>query len=215
MLGSILGGLGSIAGGLFGSDQDWDAGAQVWEGAEDKFKPYYDPYITAGKEAIPQFQKQLQMLLSDPSQIMKLLGNSYTQSPGYAFNMQQGMDAANQAAAAGGMLGTLGHQKEAQRVASGLASSDFNNYMQNALGLYGTGLSGTQGLMSQGLNSSDLLSQKIMNILQNRAGAMGAAQYNQNQSNSAGLGSIFGGLQGISEGGGLRNLPGAIGGIFG
>lgn len=157
-------------------------------------KPYYDPYINAGKTSLGNLMGQYQSLMN-PESIMKMLGSGYQQSPGYQFNMNQGMNAINSAAASGGMLGTPSHQQQAGSMASNLASQDYNNYFNNAMGLYGRGLSGQEGINQTGYSASDSLAQALAANLMNQGNMAYLGQANQNQSR----GDLFGTLVGLGS----------------
>jgi hypothetical protein len=147
-------------------------------------KPYYDPYINAGNTSLNSLMQQYQALLSNPGSIMNMAGAGFQQSPGYQFQMDQAMLGGNNAAAAGGMLGTNTHQFNNQSTASGLANQDYYNYLSHALGLYGQGLQGTQGVAQMGYGASNELANSLGNNLMNQGGMAYAGQANQNQANA-------------------------------
>lgn len=93
----------------------------------------------------------------NPSQLMNQIGSNYQQSPGYDWQLKQAMNASNNAAAAGGMAGTPQHQFQSSQMASNLANQDYYNYMNNALGIYGSGMSGLQNLFGAGLSGQQNL----------------------------------------------------------
>lgn len=157
--------------------------------------PYYQPYVNAGTDSLASLMGQYQQLLNDPSAVMNKLGSGYTQSPGYQFNYNQGMNAANAAAASGGMLGTSQHQQNAANMASNLANQDYYNYLNQVQGLYGKGLTGEQGTMQLGYGASNELAQSLANNLMNQAGMAYAGQNSQNMANS----SLFNQLLGLGS----------------
>lgn len=159
--------------------------------------PYYQPYINAGNQALSTLMKQYQTLLSNPDAIMKLAGSGFQSSPGYQYQYNQGMNAANQAAASGGMLGTPYHQQDAANMASNLANQDYYNYLNHALGLYNTGLSGEQGINEMGFKASDSLASGLASNLSNEAGLAYQGQMNNNQHSSDMWHTILGGLSGL------------------
>lgn len=57
---------------------------------------------------------------------------SFTQDPGYAFDVQQGTQGLNRAAAAGGQLGSGASLKAAINYATGMASNEFNSAYQRS-----------------------------------------------------------------------------------
>jgi hypothetical protein len=191
--GLIQGGVG-----LFGNMNQQNpsqAANQYFNQIPGTISPYYQPYIDAGNQAIPQLQSQYGQLTNDPGGKFNQIGQSFHQSPGYQFALQQGLNGANNAAAAGGLLGTNAHQQQSSQIAEGLANQDYYNYMNGALGLYGQGLGGLNNMYNGGYNASNELAQSLGNIL----GAQGSNAYagasNQNSSDSdffGGLGSLLG-----------------------
>lgn len=161
-----------------------DKGMDYLNKIPDTIKPYYDPYINAGKNSLSSLMGQYSSLLNNPNAIMKMLGKGYQQSPGYQFDYNQGMNATNAAAASGGMLGTPYHQQNAASMASNLADQDYQKYMQQMMQLYGFGLQGEQGINEMGFNASTGLADQLANNQTNQAGMAYAGQSNKNQANA-------------------------------
>lgn len=157
-----------------------------------QIKPYYDPYINAGTSAIPVLQDQYTQLITNPGDVFNTMGQSFQQSPGFDFAMQQALQGSNQAAAAGGMAGSPQHEQQNQQLATNLAYQDYYNYMNDVLGLYGEGLHGEQGMMHQGLNATDAFTQQMAQAL----AAQAALQYQNNASKKMAQSSIFGDVAG-------------------
>jgi len=161
--------------------------------------PYLDPFFQAGKGALNPLQEQYKNLLGDPGGFMNKIGGSYQQSPGFKSAMEQALAAGNHAAAAGGMAGTPQSQFQQMQMATGLANQDYNNWMQNALGLYGQGLTGEQGMAGMGQQAGQSLSDLISQTLaqQGNLAFQGQRQQNQNKNDLwgnifKGAGSLFG-----------------------
>lgn len=146
------GGLGALGlSSMFGGDdQGFDiSGASGYLGqVPDILKKYFAPY-----------QKML-----DPTSMMKQFGAGYTESPGYQFSLGQALKGVGSAAAAGGMAGSPMQQQQAAGTAQGMASRDYGQYMQRALGLYGQGAQGYRGLGED--LASNLMSQAQLQQLQ-------------------------------------------------
>lgn len=153
---------------------------------------YLNPYINAGKDAMGQLQGQYGDLINNPGGKLNQIGQSFQQSPGYQFQMGQGLNAANSAASAGGMLGSPAHQQNSQNVAQGLANQDYYNWMNHAQGMYGQGLQGLQGINQMGYGASNEMSQNIANMLQQQAQLGAAGVQNEAQNKAGGWGSIWG-----------------------
>ncbi len=193
-------GIGGALGSLFGGGSNpADAAAKYLNQIPGTLKPYYDPYIGAGKTAMDTLMPQFQGLIKDPTALMNAIGQTYKASPGYQYNVDQATNAANQAAAAGGMVGSPAEQEELAKRISGIASQDYNNYLQTGLGQYGMGLQGMQGINQMGFNASTGLAENLANALMSQANLSYAGQANQNQmagNKSSGFGSALGALAG-------------------
>jgi hypothetical protein len=70
----------------------------------------------------------------------------FQQSPGYTWQMQQGLRGVDAGAAAQGMLRSGATLKAEDTFAQGLANSNFQQYFQNLQGLSGQGLTAAQGI---------------------------------------------------------------------
>ena len=160
-------------------------------------QPYFKPYQDAGNTALSDLQKQYGSLLNDPGAMYKKMGEGYTQSPGYQFKLQQGLDSSNNAMAMGGQLGTPQHQQLDSQVSQGIAGADFNDYMQNIMGLYGKGLSGEEGINKQGFDANTGLAQLLAQLQGTKAGYAFGGQAGKNQQNSQNMSNVFSGLSNL------------------
>lgn len=61
----------------------------------------------------------------------KAARSAYTASPGYSFNMDQGLQALDRTHAVAGTLASGGADTDAMKFASGLASQDYGNWLSN------------------------------------------------------------------------------------
>jgi hypothetical protein len=68
---------------------------------------------------------------------------AFQTSPGYQFNLGQGLEAINRRRAAGGMLNSGNADVDAQRFGAGLASSEWNPWLSNLSGLNSNALAAT------------------------------------------------------------------------
>jgi hypothetical protein len=188
----MFGALGSALGGMF---SDYTNPADTANGYLNQIpgmaKPYYDPYITAGNQQIPQLQEQYGRLLGNPGGMVNQIGQGFQASPGYDWQKNQGMNAVNQAAAAGGMVGSPQAQQQAATMVNGLANQDYYNYLNKALGMYGQGLSGSQDMMHQGYTASNDLASLLASALGNQAQLGYAGQAASNQKSGMDFGSLL------------------------
>lgn len=132
----IIGGLGKLAGGVMGLQ----AGKQMGQYARQA-----DPF--AGYR--PQYAAQLQNLMNNP--------NSVTQTPGYQFNLAQGLQGLQAQQAAQGRLVSGGALIQGQQFGQNLASQTYNDQLKTLMALSGATQSPATGAAAQaGLTASNL-----------------------------------------------------------
>lgn len=129
----------------------------------------YDPYMQQGQRMGGMLEGQYGQLLGDPGGMINKIGAGYQQSPGFQFALKQAMQGAGSAAAAGGMAGSPMHEQQNMSLATNLANQDYNQWLQNAMGMYGQGLQGAQGMYGTGANAGNSLAQMLSGNLQDRA----------------------------------------------
>ena len=190
------GGIGQLLASLFGQNPG-DAANDYLKQIPGQVTPLMQPWMQGGQNALSQILGQLGPLLSNPGALQNQFGQGYHQSPGYQFSVDQATKAANNAAAAGGYLGSPQAQQSMAQTVTGLADQDYNNWMQNTLGLYNQGLGLGQNISQQGLTSSDSLAKMLSDALGSQASFAYAGAQGQNQGMGGGIGGILGGLGGI------------------
>jgi len=159
----------------------------------DIYHQYYDPYVNMGLNTMPSLEEQYAMLMNNPQMMQQMLGGGYEQSPGYQYQYDTAMNAGNQAAAAGGMLGTPAHTTQMMGTAQGLANQDYWNYYNQNANLYGQGLKGTQGLFNTGFDATNALASGLGSTYGNQANAAYGNMQSQNQMLASVLGAGVGG----------------------
>lgn len=164
-----------------GSSNPADAATGYLSQIPGDVSPYYDPYISAGGQAMGALGTQYGQLLSDPGAFINQVGSSFKQSPGYQFQVDQATSAENQAAAAGGMVGSPQEQQQLGEITNQLANKDYYNYLGNALNEYGLGLSGTQDINKMGYGASTQMAQDVMDALSSSASAAYSGQAYEDQ----------------------------------
>jgi len=170
---------------------------------------YQQPWFEAGKNQLGGLSDQYSQLMGDPAKRMNEIGAGYQQSPGFQNALKQALAASGHAQAAGGMAGTPQHQWNDMDEATGLASKDYNDYMNNALDMYGMGLQGGQRMSDMGMQAGNNMSNMIAQMLASQAGMSYMGQANQNQNRNAMWGNLFKGV-----GGAMGGLGGMMGGAF-
>lgn len=132
----IVGGLGKLMGGY----QALQTGKQMQQYANqaDPFSPYR-----------PGYAGQLQNLMNNP--------NSVTQTPGYQFNLAQGLQGLQAQQAAQGRLVSGGALIQGQQFGQNLASQTYNDQVKTLMALSGASQSPATGAAAQaGLTASNL-----------------------------------------------------------
>jgi hypothetical protein len=147
----------------------------------DILKKYYGPYAEAGQNALPSLSSEYSKLMSNPGELMSRLGAGYQQSPGFQTALKESLQGANQAAAAGGMAGTPLAQRYGADIAQQMSMRDFQDYLQQALGLYGSGLSGQQHMYDVGSGAAGNLADSLSQHLWGQGGLAFGGQNIRNQ----------------------------------
>ena len=166
----------------------------------DILRQYMSPYINAGNQALPGLQNQYGQLMNDPGGRLNQMGQNYHQSPGFQFALQQALQGSGHAAAAGGMAGSPQHEQQNMGIATNLANQDYNQYLQNAMGLYGMGMQGQQGLYNTGAQAGMGMGEDLASMMAHQAQLAYEGQNAENQHESGGWGSLLGGLGGLAAG---------------
>lgn len=166
----------------------------------------------------PQYQTLLNSLINDPSSITSL--------PGYAFNMNQGLQAVQGSAAANGMLNSGNVLTALQKQGSAFSSGEYWNQLNelNLLSGANVGSPGTAGQIQAGQN---LQNQQSASALGNQLGNLvgqGANSYFGSGGGGYSGGNPFAGSSGYGVGGNTYGFTagqpsdgswGVSGGMFG
>jgi hypothetical protein len=174
--GGAISAVGGIAGGLLQGSAASKAAAQAQKQFEQQ-RADLAPYRTAG---LAPLQAQTDLLgLNGPDAAAAAMAN-YQTSPGYTWQMEQGLRGVDAGAAARGMLRSGATIKGEEQFAQGLANSDFGTYYNRLMGLTTLGANAAAG------------------GAQTAQGAANAAM--QTGSNQASIyGNMFGGLGGTAN----------------
>jgi len=138
------------------------------------------PFRNTGISALDQVAKLYGLDTTDANgNVIKGTGkadfSSFSTSPDFQFNLQQGQDAINRSAAARGGLLSGAAVKAGQTYASGLAGNEFNSYVGHLSGLAGVGQAATNATTAAGTNMANQNSAAITG-----AGNARASAYNEN-----------------------------------
>ena len=194
-------GVGALLAQLFGGHQPNPADAAIpyLNKIPGNLSRYLSPYVGSGQNALSTLQGQYGGLINNPSSMLAGFGKNFQEDPGYQWNLKQGENAITNAAAAGGMAGSPMHQQQAGQLASNLANQQYQNYLQNVMGLYGQGMAGEQGLNQLGFQGSEDMAQGLAQALMQQANLAYAGQANQNQQQGGTAGAWGGILGGLGD----------------
>lgn len=159
---------------------------------------YYDPYIQQGQQAGDVLKEQYGQML-DPTAFMDKIYSQYKPSEAYQYQLGELTKGIGSQAAAGGFAGTPLHQQQYGEMAQGLLSKDMQQYLQNALGIQQTGLSGEQDIYGKGFQAGGSLADLLAGNLGTQAGLAFQGQQQQNMNRQA-LINALGGLLGKGAG---------------
>ncbi len=163
----------------------------------------YDPYVNAVQDAAGKTKSKYEELMSDPTGFINKLMEGYKTSEGYNFQKDQLTKELGNTAAAGGVAGTPMDQMNQAQGIQGLLGKDMQQFLQNALGVFGKGLEGEEGIAGRGFDASKALADLLGGTLNSQAGLAfnDAQQKNKNKNDmwsmfgkalGAGAGSFFG-----------------------
>jgi hypothetical protein len=188
----IASGLAALFGA--GGKNPADAGMGYLNQVPGATSQYTNPYLNAGKQATGVLQGEYGKDINDPNAQYNKFAQGYEESPGYKFSVDQATKGANQAAAAGGMLGSPAEQQELSKVIQGLSSQDFEQFLSHIMGIYGQGISGQQGMFNTGAQTANNMAQSAQSNLNNQAQLAYQGQASQNQAQGGGFNQLINGI---------------------
>jgi hypothetical protein len=166
-------GLSSFFGGLFGdSDKPYEDAMDQYKEWAGKGEAVQQPYLDAGKRGMGNFEDWLNGQ-KDPSGFINHLMSQYQTSPYAKFQMQQGQNAANNAASASGMMGSTPFMQASQDYAQNISSKDMNSWLEHVLGINTQYGAGENALMRGGQGAANALT----NMYGDMGREMGEAAY--------------------------------------
>ena len=190
MLGAIIGAAGSLLGGAMGADASSHAAKIQARSAEHQLK--FAKQIYGDQNAL--FQPWRDMGMQGQQAYMSELGlgkapagyKGYSATPGYDWQLNQGLDAAQSAAAARGGMMSGATLQAMQTYGNGLANQDYNTYLNRlqGVGAQGQAAAGNQATAAQNYGQNGLNALGTMGDAQ-AAGAMGASNAWANGINNA------------------------------
>ena len=200
----------SILSKLFGGSNAGDAAMPYLNQIPGVGHDAYDPYITEGRTAGQNVQGQYEGLMNDPTGFINKLMQAYQPSEGYQFQKGELSKAMGNTAASGGFAGTSFDQGQQAKGIQGLLSQDMQQFLSNALGVYGTGLQGEQGISDRGYDATGKLTDILGGNLNQQGGLAFQGQQQKNANRSAAINALIKSL-GVAAGGAAT---GGLGGLF-
>ena len=164
---------------------------------------YYNPFIQSGQKAGGILEGEYGKLLNPTSFIDDIM-NKYSESKGATYEKNELGRGIGATAAAGGFAGTPEHQKEYGEMASNIMSKDMQQYLQNALGVYGMGLGGEHDIYGKGFDASGSLADMLAGNLASQGGLAFQSASQTNASRDSFMNSLvkaLGQLAGAGAGG--------------
>lgn len=148
-------------------------------------KQYYNPFIERGAKADEQLGGQYNELLTNPVGFLNNIMKQYQPSEQYGANRDMLSRELSNTAAAGGISGTPFHQQQQGDMIRKLLSQDQQQFYQNALGNYTSGMQGRQGESNKGFLASNWLTDLLGGALNQQAGLAFRGAEDKNASNDA------------------------------
>lgn len=209
-----MGWLGDTFSGIFDPGKAYrNAGREIKKGYETG-QGYLDPYHQAGMGQINKLTGAQDKLM-DPAALQNEWSKGYQMSP-YAQQLQQqaqssGMDAASSQ----GLLGSSSALNAIQQGSSNIMNADRQQYMNDLMQKYMTGIGVGQDIFHQGGAASNQMSQNANAYGQNMAGVKfgeGNAMMNQAMNMlKMYMAAKTGGASGMGSGGGGEQYPKYLG----
>ncbi len=103
---------------------------------------YYDPYTAAGGNALSMYQNALGLGGPEGTAAAQ---NAFKVSPGYEWQLGQGIQALDRSAAGKGLFGSGNNAIALTQYGQGLANQEYQNWLNSLSGLTNTGLTSAAG----------------------------------------------------------------------
>jgi len=174
---------------------------QQYGKAEKRFDTnYFDPYTSAGGDALSMYKNALGLGGPQGNQAAQ---SAFQTGPGYDFARQQGIQALDRSAAGRGMFGSGNNAMALTQYGQGLANQEYGNWLSRLQGLGAEGLQAAQGQFGRqgalaGIDTG--LGTNLANVITGAAKTGGEGimegQRADAASNAAGQGNLFSALLG-------------------
>ena len=202
----IFDAVGDFVGDLFGhgggGSNPAEAGTPYYNQAKEAIGEGYNKYIGQGDEAYKVLSDIFKQYTSNPEEVINKIMGNYKPSEGYQYKLNQGLNTARNAAAAGGYVGNpddIGHQVD---IEGRLMSDDMQQWLNNVLGIKNQGIAGQGEFYNKGYQASTGKASDLANIFGTEAtNAISGAREQKTQQQK--LFDALIGLTGLGGGGGF------------
>lgn len=169
-----------------------DAASKYYDQIPGYLKQYLGKYSDMGQRLAPQMENQFNQMMNNPGAFYNQMAQGFRSSPGFQYQVNQATDAANKAAAAGGMAGSPEEQNYVAQTTNQMANKDFDDYMNRVGSIFGQGLQGQEGMENQGFQASGQLGEDLARELMNRGNLAYTGAQNANAHQNNGFGNFLG-----------------------
>lgn len=152
------------------------------------------PWMTAGQNALGELQSDL------PSLDKNFSMQDFQESPGYQFQLNQGMQAMQRSAASKGLLNSVGTQQGLNNYAQGAANTDYQQAMNNYLTQNQNKYNMLLGLSNQGLQGTGMANAAGANYITNASNTMQGLGNAQAAGTVGSANAVSSGLSGVANG---------------
>lgn len=187
---------------IWGHDDPQAAANQYLDKIPGMGREYLNPYIERGNQAGNQVSGEYDKLLN-PNNFMDEIMKHFSESPGAQYQREQLGKGIGATAAAGGYAGNPEHQRQYGEMSNKIMSGDMQQYLQNALGIYGKGLSGKEDIFNKGFGATNSLVDLLGGTLSSQGGLAFKSASDRNAERQALMSAIMKAAGGAAGAGGF------------
>ncbi len=152
----------------------------------------YNPFIQQGQSAMQQLGPQYGQMAGQPTDFYNNILSQYKPSAGYQYKEDRLNQLGHNTAAAGGYAGTQGDIENRSQMISGLLGDDMQQYLQNILGIQGSGQAGLQRQSDIGFGAASGLADYLGTNALNKSNLIANQSRHGNEGRSSALSSLAG-----------------------
>ncbi len=184
--------LGSVLGGIFGlTNNPYSQAMQQYQQYAQQGAQSQQPFYNAGVQGLGNYQQWLGGM-QDPTKFINNTMNQYQESPYAKYMQQQSIRSGQNAASAGGLMGSTPFAQQLQQNASNISSGDMNQWLGNVMGVNTQYGQGQMGLANIGQGAANQLTNLYGQMGSNMGDLAGAKANSNNNSWMSILSGLFG-----------------------